>query len=95
MAEALRIVPKALKHFATSPKAWFKYVVSESSDLAEIDALASRFSLSGKRILLMPEGRNSAQLDRHASEIAAACLERGWRFCDRLHVRLWGDRRGV
>lgn len=43
----------------------------------------------------MPEGRNSAALDRHAPALAAHCLDRGWRFSDRLHVRLWGDRPGV
>ncbi|MEP4076882.1 7-carboxy-7-deazaguanine synthase QueE [Haloferula sp.] len=95
MKENLRIIAKTLDHFAASPKAWFKFVVSTADDLTEIDSLAARFSLPNDRILLMPEGRTSEQLDRNGAAVAAACIDRGWRFCDRLHVRLWGDRRGV
>ncbi|MEM1082625.1 MAG: 7-carboxy-7-deazaguanine synthase QueE [Verrucomicrobiota bacterium] len=95
MEEKKRIVPEVLTHFAASPKAWFKFVANSPTDLEEIDELAARHALPASRILLMPEGRTAAALDRHADEIAAACLDRGWRFCDRLHVRLWGDRRGV
>lgn len=95
MEESTRIHPQTLTHFATSSKAWFKFVASQPADLEEIDALAERFKLRPERILLMPEGRTSAELDRHGPELAALCLDRGWRFCDRLHVRLWGDQRGV
>jgi 7-carboxy-7-deazaguanine synthase len=43
----------------------------------------------------MPEGRTAAELDRSAPQLADRCRELGFRFCDRLHIRLWGDRRGV
>jgi organic radical activating enzyme len=95
MVERIRIIPEVLDHHAACPKSWFKFVVNSPSDLAEIDSLAARHSLPARRILLMPQGRTAAELDSHAEGVAAACLERGWRFCDRLHVRLWGDRRGV
>jgi 7-carboxy-7-deazaguanine synthase len=95
MPGKLRLVPAALAHFAASPKAWFKFVAAGTGDFAEIDELVERFSLPADRLLVMPEGRSAAELDRHAPEVAAACLQRGWRFADRLHVRIWGDRRGV
>jgi hypothetical protein len=43
----------------------------------------------------MPEGRTSADLDQSAPTIAELCRSHGFRFCDRLHIRLWGDKRGV
>ncbi|BCX49292.1 7-carboxy-7-deazaguanine synthase [Haloferula helveola] len=95
MDPSLRLVPGALEYFAASPKAWFKFVAASPDDLREIDELAERFRIRPERILLMPEGRTGAELDRHAAELAEACVARGWRFSDRLHVRLWGDRRGV
>jgi organic radical activating enzyme len=95
MPESLRIQTAALDFFAASPKAWFKFVVATPSDLAEIQTLRSRFSIRPERILLMPEGRTAADLDRSAPQIAAICRDLGFRFCDRLHIRLWGDRRGV
>ena len=95
MDQVTRIVPEVRTHFASSPKAWFKFVATCAADLAEIEAIASRFAIPPQRILLMPEGRTASELDRHGSELAAKALARGWRFCDRLHVRLWGDKRGV
>ena len=95
VAENLRLQPDALRHFAASPKAWFKFVARGPDDLGEIDDLVSRFDLPPERILLMPEGRGAAELDRHGLALVEAVIARGWRLCDRLHVRLWGDRRGV
>ena len=95
MDEATRLVPEVLGHFALNPNAWFKFVATSADDFAEIEALVDRFGIPAERILLMPEGRTSAELDRHTDALAAECLNRGWRYCDRLHVRIWGDRRGV
>lgn len=95
MPEALRLNAEALKFFASSPKAWFKFVVAEPTDLEEIEALCASYTIPRQRVLLMPEGRTSAELDRHAAWLAETCRDRGFRFCDRLHIRLWGDKRGV
>ncbi|MCU0797951.1 MAG: 7-carboxy-7-deazaguanine synthase QueE [Akkermansiaceae bacterium] len=95
VAESLRLVPDALRHFAATGKAWFKFVASSPADLGEIDAIVATHALPTERILLMPEGRTAAELDRHAAFLAQACIDRGWRFSDRLHVRIWGDQRGV
>ncbi len=95
MPESLRLNDDALHYFAASPKAWFKFVVSSPSDLAEIKMLQTRYRLPPQRILLMPEGRTSSELDRTAPQLAELCRELGFRFGDRLHIRLWGDRQGV
>jgi organic radical activating enzyme len=95
MPETLRLNPPALEFFATSDKAWFKFVVANPADLGEIQSLLARFAIPPDRVLLMPEGRNAADLDRTAPQLAGICRDFGFRFCDRLHIRLWGDRRGV
>jgi organic radical activating enzyme len=95
MPEPLRIHPEALAFFAACPKAWFKFVVARPGDLVEIQSLRTRFGIPAARMLLMPEGRTSGELDRAAPWLAGVCRDLGFRFCDRLHVRLWGDRRGV
>lgn len=48
-----------------------------------------------RRIMLMPEGINREQIEAHQLECARACMENGWRYCDRLHIRLWDSKRGV
>ncbi|MES2659471.1 MAG: 7-carboxy-7-deazaguanine synthase QueE [Verrucomicrobiota bacterium] len=95
MPESLRLNAAALGFFTRSPKAWFKFVVAEPGDLSEIQQLREANCIPVSRILLMPEGRTSAELDKSAVWLADVCRERGYRFCDRLHIRLWGDKRGV
>ena len=95
MAEALRIAPDALAFFASSPNAWFKFVITSQDDLEEVRALIKSNALPHSRILLMPEGRTAAELDATAPWLAGQCRDLGFRFSDRLHVRLWGDQRGV
>ena len=43
----------------------------------------------------MPEGITNEQLARTREEAVKACVDNGWRFCDREHIVIWGDKRGV
>ena len=95
MPESLRLNDRALRYFAASPKSWFKFVVSSPGDLTEISDLQLSHAIPRERILLMPEGRTSTELDNTAPWLAEICRDHGYRLCDRLHIRLWGDRRGV
>jgi 7-carboxy-7-deazaguanine synthase len=47
------------------------------------------------KILLMPEGIDPAALDARRAMLIDVCLCRGFRFCDRLHIRLFGNTRGT
>ena len=95
MPEKARINPAALAFFTGHPNAWFKFVVATPADLEEIEHLILEHGLPRKRSLLMPEGRTPAELDRSSEWLAEICRDRRFRFCDRLHVRIWGDKRGV
>lgn len=72
---------------------WFKFVVSQVADLAEIDALIP--PARHDRIWVMPEGVTLEQTLSTARAIAGDVLQRGWSLTLRQHVLLWGDRRGV
>jgi organic radical activating enzyme len=95
MPEPLRLNAEALGFFAKSPKAWFKFVVAKPADLEEIQTLCALYQIPRQRLLLMPEGRTCEELDRHSPWLAEICRDLGFRFSDRLHIRLWGDKRGV
>lgn len=94
-ADASRITVAALSAYARDPRAWFKFVVATPDDADEIAALASQHRLPSDRIMLMPEGTSPAQLRERTSWLAPLCLQRGWRFTDRLHIHLYGDTRGT
>jgi 7-carboxy-7-deazaguanine synthase len=81
------------------PTVWggrqLKFVVAGEADLVEIDALLSRLrGWSASDILLMPEGTTPPTAERKAW-VVNACTERGWRYCHRLHIELFGNTRGT
>ncbi|MGP1310551.1 MAG: 7-carboxy-7-deazaguanine synthase QueE [Phycisphaerales bacterium] len=73
-----------------------KFVVCAPGDLVEIEALLGRLTgWSQPDVLLMPEGRSSAEIEDRRGWVAAECVARGWRYCPRLHIDLFGNRRGT
>ena len=93
--QAKRRRSEALEFFACSPKAWFKFVIASETDLVEIEEIIATHSLPADRILLMPEGRDEATLRDRRLWLADLCRENNYRFSDRLHIQLWGSKRGV
>lgn len=68
---------------------------SFARDLEEIDTLLKALPLvEPDDVLLMPEGIAPPSAAHKANTIAA-CLKRGWRYCPRLHIELFGNRRGT
>jgi 7-carboxy-7-deazaguanine synthase len=93
--EGVRTRPAALRAFVRWGKAWFKFVVCDKKDLDEVEAMVSRFALPRDRVILMPEGIDAATLLERSRWLVEVCKERGLRFSPRLHILLWGNRRGL
>ena len=89
-----REVPAALRWFAESPAAYFKFVVIDPDDLREVCDLVERYRIPRSHVLLMPEGTDAETLTRRSSWLVDRCTEYGFRFTTRLHILLWGDQRG-
>jgi organic radical activating enzyme len=85
----------ALRAFAAEPSAYFKFVLSEPGDLAEVETIVELAGAGASQVILMPEGRTAGELAARSEWVTAACIERNWRFSTRLHILLWGDERGV
>lgn len=91
----LALVPERLAAWAKDPRAWFKFVVASPADVEEVAALVSAHDLPRERVMLMPEGTDSATLRGRESWLAPLCLEHGFGMSDRLHIHLYGDTRGT
>jgi organic radical activating enzyme len=94
-AAELALPPDRLAHWATEPRAWFKFVISDPKDIDEVIDLKERYAIPASRILLMPEGRDSETLRTRARWLADACSQNEFSFTDRLHIHLYGDTRGT
>ncbi len=77
------------------PSRQLKFVVSEPAQLDEIDRLLAQLpGWETDDILLMPEGVTPQALAARRW-IVDACKDRGWRYCPRLHIELFGNVRGT
>jgi len=63
--------------------------------VSEVLSLAERFALPKSRILLQPEAIRREELIERGPWVAEMCTGHGFRFSPRLHIMLWGPRRGV
>jgi 7-carboxy-7-deazaguanine synthase len=93
--EALRIRPEALTALQGSGRAYLKIVVKSELDRDEAEALRQRFGFPRERTLLMPEAATPEELDARSPSVAAWSQSLGVRFGSRLHISLWGGRRGT
>lgn len=93
--QKLREKPKAYRFFARSPKANFKFVITEERDLEEVIGLAGRYDISPEKIYLMPEGTSGEGLASRQAWLVEQCKAHGFHFTTRLHILIYGNKRGV
>ena len=91
---ARRLRPDAIERFRELG-AWFKFVVADEADLDEVLALQARYGLPTERILLMPLGMRREEQQVLMPRVIEWCRRHGFRFSPRLHILIWGPRRGV
>ncbi len=95
--EADRLQPAVLREWIERYSFQLKFVVADEADLTEIKALVSSIGvpIPPHKILLMPEGIDTATLAARRAWLVEVCKARGHRFCDRLHVTLFGHTRAT
>lgn len=93
--ERTRMQPDVLRRLMAEYSYQLKFVVSAPEDLTEITQLVSSLQAPAENVLLMPEGRSPEQIRERAAWLVPFCLRHGYRYSPRVHVDIWGDRRGV
>jgi 7-carboxy-7-deazaguanine synthase len=94
--EALRTNIDVIQTFMKHHPYQLKFVVDTPADVDEIEALLHRIGpVDRTRVLLMPQGRRHEELMEKSRWIAEACKREGFRFCPRLHIDVYGNKRGI
>jgi 7-carboxy-7-deazaguanine synthase len=93
--QRLRYRPEVLKELMRRYEHQLKFVVASPDDLPEVRAMVSETGAERGRVLLMPEGTDAATLAERGRWLVEICKREGFRYSPRLHVDLWGNRRGV
>ena len=93
--DATRYQPEILKRLMNEFDYQLKFVVAAASDLEEVQSMLAELKAERERVLLMPEGITPEITRERAQWLAEICKREGFRYSPRLHVDIWGDKRGV
>jgi 7-carboxy-7-deazaguanine synthase len=93
--ERLRIQTDVLMELTARYEHQLKFVIARAEDLDEVRTIVASLRADAGRVILMPEGVEPAVLRERSVWLAEICKEEGYRFSPRLHVDLWGSKRGV
>ena len=93
--ERLRYQPEILKRLIERYPYQLKFVISDPGDLTEVRTIVNEIKASKDRVLLMPEGVDPGVLAERGRWLVEICKQEAFRFSPRLHIELWGNRRGV
>lgn len=91
-----RIHIDTIRRFMAFGQYQLKFVVAEAEDLAEIDTLLTQIGNHEiSDVLLMPLGVTREDLAARAPFVSEICKKRGFRYCPRLQIELYGNTRGT
>ena len=96
MHERSRLNFPVIQEFLDRYDYQLKFVVERRSDFAEIEQILKRLKKTDpSRVLIMAQGTTNRQLNRRAKWIVEQCKAYGFSYTPRLHIQLFGNRRGT
>jgi 7-carboxy-7-deazaguanine synthase len=94
--ERTRHAPAVIRRLLRDYEYQLKFVVDRPDDLAEIELYLAEFPEADRqRVLLMPQGTDTAELADRATWLTDYCDAAGLRYCPRKHIEWYGVVRGT
>jgi 7-carboxy-7-deazaguanine synthase len=93
--DSLRIQPEVVRRLMSVYDYQLKFVIAQPEDMVEVRELVRVFDADAAKVILMSEGIEAAGLRERGLWLVEICKREGFRFSPRLHVELWGNRRGT
>jgi 7-carboxy-7-deazaguanine synthase len=93
--ERLRYQPEILRRLIQHYPYQLKFVITEPGDLQQVNAMLPEIGASRDRVVLMAEGLDAGILAERGRWLAEMAKQEGFRMTPRMHIDLWGNRRGV
>jgi len=92
-----RFCPETIRKLIASAADYqLKYVVGSILDAEEaMEYTAEIGSIPRSKVMMMPRGVTVQELDQQSEWLVPWCRSKGVRYCDRTHIRWFGNRRGT
>jgi 7-carboxy-7-deazaguanine synthase len=72
-----------------------KFVVHDQADFDDCLQAVESLAIPADHVWIMPQGTSDEVLDRQITWLLPIVQSLGFRYCDRMHVRWYGNRRGT
>ena len=72
-----------------------KFVAKDVSDVETTAEIAELCAFPAPRIYIMPEGTTSEGVRARGAALIDAVITHGFNYSDRLHIHLFGQKRGI
>jgi len=95
--ERTRFQPEIIARWIDSYNFQLKFVIASENDLQEINDLLALVNrpMPRAKVLLMPEGTDVATIRGRDETLIEVCKRHGYRYCNRLHIDLFGNTKGT
>lgn len=95
--EATRWQPDVVRAWIDAYAYQFKFVVARPQDVEELEHMlaALQREIPPHKVLLMPEATTLDKMRARAAWLGELCKARGYRYAHRLHIELYGNKRGT
>jgi len=94
--EGRRLNLAVVQKFLDGYDCQLKFVVERREDFGEIRQILDQLrNIDPARVLIMAQGVTQRALNQNAQWIVALCKENGFSYTPRLHIQLFGNRRGT
>ena len=95
--EATRWQPEIVRAWIDAYPYQFKFVVSRPEDIDEMEHMLAALhrEIPRHKVLLMPEATSLEKMRTRAGWLGELCKTRGYRYAHRLHIELYGNKRGT
>ena len=96
MHEKRRLNYQVMQSFIDRYDYQLKFVVDRKKDLEEVRAVIGQLkNIDASKVMLMAQGIRHEELVRKSQWIVASCQQYGFSYTPRLHIQLFGNRRGT
>ena len=90
-----RYKPEVISKYLNDYFCQVKFVVDKEQDMDEIEQMIDDVPIPKGVVTLMPQGITADEVIANSGWLIELCKQKGYRFSTRLHVMLWGNKRGV
>ncbi len=95
--ERTRLQPEVLRAWCSSYDFQLKFVITSAADIEEATRVVASIGLPipPEKVLLMPEGTSVEAIRERTPLLIETCKTHGYRYSPRLHIDLFGNKRGT